>query len=238
VGNGLHTSLGIYIATYFWELSTQEISYLIAFGAIAAVLGVTLAPPVSRRMGKKRAMITLFCCALVTGLIPIPLRLIGLMPANHTTALLAALLIDGLVRDTLAIMGFIIVASMMSDVVEDVAVATGQRSEGLLFAANGLVLKSVSGVGTFISGALLEMVDFPQVATPGQVDPLVLRHLVLAFLPVTAGCSVLAIAALTFYRIDRQVHQKNIEQLRDAAAAAEKIGTETAEDITAVTRID
>ncbi|MGH7815737.1 MAG: MFS transporter [Candidatus Binataceae bacterium] len=238
VGNGLATSLGLYIATYFWELTSQQISYLIVFGGIAAVLGVTLAAPISKRMGKKRAMITLFCCALVTGVIPIPLRLIGLMPANHTTALLAALLVDGLVRDTLAIMGFIIAASMMSDIVEDVAVKTGQRSEGLLFAANGLVLKSVSGIGTFLSGLLLEAVAFPQGAKPGLVDPLVLRHLALLFVPVTAGCAALAIVALTFYRIDRKTHLHNLEKLRDAAAAAERAGVETAEDLTAIARID
>ena len=236
VGSGLHGGLGLYITTYFWELTPQEISYLIAFGTISAVLGVTLAPVVSKRMGKKRAMIAVFAIALVAGVIPIPLRLVGLMPPNHSFALLAALLADGLVRDTLSIMGFIVVASMMSDIVEDVAVQTGQRSEGLLFAAGGLVLKSVTGVGTFLSGLLLEFVHFPQGAMPGHVDPAILRHLVLIFVPVTAGSSLLAIMALTFYRIDRTVHQHNLDQLRDAAAAAERVGTETAEEVTSVIR--
>jgi GPH family glycoside/pentoside/hexuronide:cation symporter len=91
------------------------------------------------------------------------------MPPNHTIALLAILFADGILRDTLGIMGFIIVSSMMADVVEDIAVTTGQRSEGLLFAANGLLQKCVSGVGTFISGLLLQFVHFPQGATQGHV---------------------------------------------------------------------
>jgi len=44
---------------------------------------------------------------------------------------------------------------MMADVVEDVAVATGQRSEGLLYAAVGLIAKCVTGAGTFLAGLIL-----------------------------------------------------------------------------------
>jgi Na+/melibiose symporter-like transporter len=61
--------------------------------------------------------------------------------------------------------------------IQDAAVSTGQRSEALLFAANGLISKCVTGVGTFFSGLILAWVSFPQHATPGQVDPEILRHL-------------------------------------------------------------
>jgi len=181
-------------------------------------------------------MITLFAVSLAAGSIPIPLRLLGLMPANHTLALLAILFADAVIRDTLGIMGFIIVASMMADVVEDIAVTSGQRSEGLLFAANGLLQKCVSGVGTFVSGLFLEFVRFPQGAIQGHVDPAVLRHLVLLFVPVSAGCNALAIAVLGFYRIDRTVHQSNLERLRDAAALAETGEVEVLEGVTPRTR--
>ena len=60
VGAGLSSGLGLYIATYFWELSSKEISYLVAFGFASAILGVSLAPAVAKRTGKKRAIIGLF----------------------------------------------------------------------------------------------------------------------------------------------------------------------------------
>ena len=60
VGAGLASGLGLYIATYFWELSSKEISYLVALGFLSTILGVSLAPAVSKRMGKKQAMIALF----------------------------------------------------------------------------------------------------------------------------------------------------------------------------------
>ncbi|MHB8382319.1 MAG: MFS transporter [Candidatus Binataceae bacterium] len=236
VSSGLSSGLGLYITTYFWELSSKEISYLVGFGFFSAILGVSLAPMVSKWMGKKRAMITLFAISLFASVIPIPLRLIGLMPPNHSFALLAALVVDGIVRDTLGIMGFIIVSSMMADVVEDIAVHTGQRSEGLLFAANGLLQKCVSGVGTFVSGLMLAFVRFPQGAVQGHVDPLILRHLVLLYVPITAACSAIAIAVLGFYRIDRASHLHNLEQLRDAGAIAETSHAEALEGFTPLTR--
>ena len=117
------------------------------------------------------------------------------------------------VSATLGLTGFIIVTSMMADVVEDAAVSTGQRSEGLLFAANGLIAKCVTGVGTFLSGLLLGWVSFPQHATPGQVDPAILHHLGMVFVPIVAVFSAISIAVLMFYDIDRSTHQKNIELL-------------------------
>jgi Na+/melibiose symporter-like transporter len=95
-------------------------------------------------------------------------------------------------------------------------VATGQRSEGLLFAANGLISKCLTGVGTFLSGLILAWVSFPQQATPGKVDPAILHHLGMVFVPIVATFSAIAIAVLMFYDIDRSKHQKNIEQLESA----------------------
>jgi glycoside/pentoside/hexuronide:cation symporter, GPH family len=101
----------------------------------------------------------------------------------------------------------------MADVVEDAAISTGQRSEGLLFAVNGLIAKCVTGVGTFFSGLILAWVSFPQHGTPGQVDPAILHRLGLTFVPIVAAFGVTAITILSFYNIDRSRHQRNIQRL-------------------------
>ena len=153
---------------------------------LAAFVGVGLAPAISRRFGKKRAMIGVFFASLFASTTPITLRLFGLLPPNRTTALLAIVMIFYFLATTLGLSGFIIVTSMMADVVEDAAVTTGHRSEGLLFAANGLVQKCVTGVGTFLSGLILTWVSFPQHAIQGQVDPAILHHLGMVFVPIVA----------------------------------------------------
>ena len=225
IGTGLSQGLDLYLDNYFWELTPAQISYLAGIALFAAFLGVGLAPAIAKRFGKKHSMIALFMVSLFTATAPLGLRLLGVLPANHTTALFAILLVAYLISATLGLTGFIIVTSMMADVVEDAAVTTGQRSEGLLFAANGLVQKCVTGVGTFMSGLLLAFVQFPQGAVQGHVDPLILRHLALIYLPVIAICSFISISVLMFYKIDRSTHQKNLELLGDAPTEPKRART-------------
>ena len=127
---------------------------------------------------------------------------------------------DGIVTATVAVVGFILVGSMVADVVEDAAVKTGVRSEGLLYAVNGLLPKFTGGIGAFIAGVILTVVHFPAHAMRGTVSPALMHHLALIYLPTTTVMGVLAIAALSLYRIDRGTHERNLETLRDAAAVA------------------
>ena len=224
ISTGLRQGLDFYLAAYFWELTPAQMSYLAAAALVAAFAGVGLAPAISKRFGKKPAMIAVFFASLFASVTPIAMRLLGLLPPNGTGALFAIVLGFQFIAATLGLTGFIIVSSMMADVVEDIAVSTGQRSEGLLFAANGLISKCLTGVGTFLSGLILAWVSFPQEATPGKVDPAILHHLGMVFVPIVATFSAIAIAVLMFYDIDRASHQRNIEQLAIADEPESVVG--------------
>lgn len=216
ISAGLRQGLDFYISAYFWEFTPAQMSYFALVSLFAAFAGVFLAPAISRSFGKKRAMIGVFFASLFASIVPITMRLLGVAPANGSHALLTMVIAFTFIASTLGLSGFIIVSSMMADVVEDAAVTTGQRSEGLLFAANGLISKCVTGVGTFFSGLILLWVAFPQHATPGQVNPAVLYHLGAVFVPLVATFSGIAITVLMFYDIDRSRHQQNIERLESA----------------------
>ena len=103
---------------------------------------------------------------------------------------------------TLFIISSILVASMVADVVEDSEVTTGRRSEGIFFAVNAFVQKSVSGIGIFTSTLLLNAIHFPRNAQPGTVDPIVVRNLALIFMPAVVGLYVVTIGCLTPYPLD------------------------------------
>ena len=169
-------------------------------------------------------MLGLFSVATVTASAPILLRLLHLMPPNHSPWVFAILWVDAFVATTLAIAGYIIISSMIADIVEDAAVRTGVRSEGLLFAANGLLPKFTAGIGVFLSGLLLTFVAFPTHAPAGSVGPEVMRHLALIYLPITFGMNMLSILVLVFYRIDRETHERNV-----AALAGEQTVGDTAQ---------
>lgn len=171
----------------------------------------------SRWLGKRRAAIAVSGAGLVLLPLSIVLRLVDLFPPNGSPALVPALLVLNTVAVMLIIMGSILIASMVADIVEDSEVATGRRSEGMFFAANSFVQKSVSGIGIFTSTLLLRAIGFPKDARPGAVDPEVVRSLGLVFAPAVVVLYLIALAFLSAYRISRERHAENLATLAGRA---------------------
>ncbi|CAN5637852.1 MFS transporter [soil metagenome] len=230
VAGGLSGALSQYFYIELWGVSAASISYISMAGVLASVSGVMVAGPTARIWGKKRAMIGLFTVSVFTSAVPLSLKLLNLAPTD-TGMVLTLLLVDYFIATTLAISGFIIISSMIADVVEDAAVKTGVRSEGLLLAANGLLPKFTGGIGVFLSGVLLTVVAFPTHAAAGTVDPEIMRRLALIFLPINTGMSLLSIAVLLPYKIDEDLHASNVATLQEAAALAERARIEDAHPV-------
>jgi Na+/melibiose symporter-like transporter len=210
---GLSAALGIYFNTYFWELTSGQISVFIAVAFVAAILAGALSPAISRQFGKKPAAIGVSMAAVLVGPMPVVLRLLGVFPPNGSPGLLWALLGFNLVTITLVIMSSILTASMVADIVEDSEVATGRRSEGVFVAANSFVQKATSGVGIFASSLLLGAIGFPRDAQPGQVDPGIVRMLGIVYTPLLVGLYLAAIGFLSTYGISRATHEDNLRRL-------------------------
>lgn len=221
MAGGLHYALTLYFATFYWQLTSAQISILVVQGFIGAVAASALAPVAARRMGKKTTALSALAISVPIAVLPFLLRQAGLFPANHSPWLVPALFLNGIVASTLMIAAAILTSSMIADVVEDSELKTGRRAEGLFFSASSFVQKAVSGAGLLLSGAILGFVRFPAKASPGHVPQAVLDHLVLVYLPTYAGLYAVALGFLAFYRIDRATHQANLDRLAQAAAIAE-----------------
>jgi Na+/melibiose symporter-like transporter len=225
VASGISDSIMPFMNYFFWGLTPQIVSVLIAVATPLAMLGIMFAPMLSRVLDKKRTMLTVFTASMFVGVIPVLLRLTGLAPPNGSPWVPVILGADLSIAATLALMGAVVMSSMIADVVEDSAVKTGVRSEGLLFAAKGLMPKVTAGVGGLIGNLILEFVRFPAAAS-GKVmvvDPLIMRHLALVSLPVGIVLNLVAISLLALYRIDRNTHEANLEALRSGAIVAEPL---------------
>ena len=114
----------------------------------------------------------------------------------------------------LGVMGFVIVTSMLADVVEEVQVKTGRRSEGVLFAADSLLRKLTTSFTVALPGLILNVVHFPMHARPGHVDPAILHHLAIIYLPITTGLTICSTSVILLYRIDRKRHEANLAPSR------------------------
>jgi Na+/melibiose symporter-like transporter len=230
VAQGVILGLSIYIYNHFWGLSPRQYGILIPLHSVGSILAVFLAPRLSSHFGKKSTMISIFVGAVIMQAGPLFLRLIGVMPPNGSPWIMPILALDGFLTSGLGITGYIIAGSMVADIVEDAAVKSGARSEGLLYASYGLLPKFTGGLGAFLTGVLLQIVHFPVHAARGTVDPQIMRQLVMIFLPGTVLLNLLSISALGLYRIDRRTHERNLATLGQAAATAEAMhGVEAVE---------
>ena len=221
MGGGVHAALTLYFATFFWELSSAQISLLVIDSFVGAVAGSLLAPWLGRQMGKKAAALTSLTLTIPASLLPFLLRFGGLFPANHSPWLVPALVGTVAIGNTLGITTGILISSMIADVVEDSQLRTGRRSEGLFFAASAFTGKLVSASGLFSAGLLLWLVAFPTAARPGQVDPHILTRLVWTYMPIFAGLMLVSVGFLGFYDISRHRHEENLRRASEAAAIAE-----------------
>ena len=220
---GLKGALELYFSLYFWGLTQSQLSALTIAGMIASVSGVSMASFVSKRMGKRNGAIAMFAGAVVALVLPILLRLMGLMPPNGSTALFVILFIDVIANGAMAIMTGVMLASMIADVVEDSEVKTGRRSEGLLMSADNLFKKVVSGFGVFVSGLVLTFAQFPQGAKRGEVAPEILHNMALVYLPTLVIFYAIAIGCLFLFRIDKDAHEQNLATLRARASTTSEV---------------
>ncbi|HUZ12286.1 MAG TPA: MFS transporter [Caulobacteraceae bacterium] len=240
VSGSLSGGLAVYFGTYFWRLPASNILVLVLTGLVSTPIAVALGPFLSRLWGKRNACMTLFFVGVVTANAPIVLRLIGFFPANGSPWLLPLLTLNSVLTGVLGTGGFILVTSMIADIVEEQQVRTGRRSEGLLFAADGLLNKIVSGFGAILPGLLLAFVGFPARAHLASLDPAIMTRLAVIVVPITTGLSSLSIYCWRFYRIDAASHARDLDAIaraadamaeaapQDAVAGAPRIGRWTA----------
>ncbi|MEJ1969232.1 MAG: MFS transporter [Rhizomicrobium sp.] len=215
---GLSGGMGNYILTFFWKLSSDEIALFAFVGVIAALLAFIIVVPLTMRFEKKYAAIGASLLGIVFGTGPYIIALFGWTPDYSAKWLLPFLLALYTVLSAVGIAGLVLTGSMITDVVEYGALQTGRRSEGTYFAALSLMAKSVSGVGIFFSGIVISVAHFPVHADPETIDPAIMRHLFMVYLPALAVMHALAIYFFSTYRITRAQHAENVKRLAEEYA--------------------
>ena len=218
----LGQGLTIYFNTYLFELPASSIMLTILTLFVSGPLAFLIAPAVSRRLGKRIGCMTLFFTSLAFTHGPIVLRLLHLLPANHSPALLPILIGAGTVSGVLSMGGWILSSSMIADITEETQLKTGRRSEALLYYADQLMYKVVSGMATVLPGLLLAFVAFPQHASPATLDPGVMRRLGLAYVLIAGTLSAASIGTWRFYRIDQAAHEHHLATIEEAVAALDE----------------
>ena len=145
--SGIIATLLMVTYTYFWQLDTAAISALFAAPPLLAVLLVTTS---SRRLNlrfQKQQLLRVSCIFGALNLAWLtPLQLMGWLPDSSSGIVLGLLMVNYTLHTTFSIVRMVSIQAMLADVADEHDLATGQRQEGVLFAAAFFMAKFVSGL--------------------------------------------------------------------------------------------
>jgi GPH family glycoside/pentoside/hexuronide:cation symporter len=221
VAIGLNATFNTHVNTYVWRLLPSDIQFL-TLGLLAGTLiGVPIAPALSRRLEKRSlVMIGVTMLNIVWLVLPL-LRASGLYAPTGPAAippLMATVLFAGIG------IGLVLVAfpSMMADAADEHELLFGRRREGLYFSGLTFVGKAASGLGVVVAGLALDFVGLPKEAHHGLVSVMnegALVRLILAAGPGAAILSSFGVLLMWPYAITRKAHDTISEELRAQRAA-------------------
>jgi Na+/melibiose symporter-like transporter len=212
-GTGTYVVLWVYIYSYFWEFTSEQISIIVLPMALAALfLPAAMARWAAGREKKTVAMAGLLG-AMAINVIPISLRLLGLFPENGSDNLFWIMLVAGFFETILFLVFDICWRSMIADLTERTELETGRRNEGVICSTITFATKCADALGTLIAGILLSLIAFPTETAVRDVPADIIANLGLIYGPVVFLIWMGAILSISRYRISRSRHQEMLEQL-------------------------
>lgn len=222
---GVDQALNLYMNTYFWELSAAGNSLFLMATLVGAIAGAFFTSALHARFDKLAGVLFGTTAWTVCQIAPILLRLVGWFPENGSFELEALLIAIKFTQGLCVVQALISFSSMMADVVDEHELLSGRRQEGVFFGAVSFSNKSTTGIGTFLGGLALSVIDWPvgSGVTPDQIDPATIVQLGLIYGPSLSLFAVVAIWCYAHYDLSRARHGEIRDQLivrRGAAAAS------------------
>lgn len=215
IAAGVYTTLSLYIGTYFWELSTDQLAGLVLPTFIATLLAFTVLARIGQRVDKPK-MLLAACIVLAFSMsVSLGARLLGLLPPNGHTGIYLWVLTSTGVGVFAIVTLHVVTASLTADLLDEQELATGRRQEGVFFAAGAFLLKATTGLGAMLAGSAIDLAGLTPGMAPGSVDPRVLQQLGWFTITLTGG---MALVGGVFYRRIRMT-RADLDSIRKQLAA-------------------
>ena len=229
ISQGMTFSISNYLNVYVWQLDRVTFSWAPAWlnglTAYPLVLGVSvigmfiLVGPMHHKLGKPKSAAVAAIVALIIGLTPYGLFLMGWwpsVPSIDSTALYYGFTVFA---NMFGIVVMISATSMIAEIVEAFEERTGRRAEGSFYSGNWLVQKCATGFGAAMTGQIIAFSQLEQGADPALVPMGVLSTIILTFAAASFVLALLAAFWLGRFPITREEHEERLAR-RDAALAA------------------
>jgi GPH family glycoside/pentoside/hexuronide:cation symporter len=168
---GVIATLLVYVATYVFDFRPEQLAGLASSVLIGIIFASNVAQALARRFDKKNA---LALCVITGGVFAFSPQLLyfgGVLDQMTTSGKFAFVFTVNGISQVFFIAYIILLDSMLSDVIDERELLSGQREEGLFFAARSFATKASYGLGSFFAGIGLDLIHFPRAATPENVPP-------------------------------------------------------------------
>jgi GPH family glycoside/pentoside/hexuronide:cation symporter len=204
-----------YMGVHFWGLTTEQLAILPLVALVGLCCSVLIMAPITRVLDKKRALLIPAAVVIVTSNIAVVLRLLDVswFPGNESPWILGIVSAAMFIATLLAPVVLATLNSMFADIADEHEVETGERREGVIFAARSFVIKMTGALGVFLGGLLLDFIAFPKGAAAGTVDPDIIWQLGLIQGPITAVFTLIGLLLYLGYRLDRTRHAEIMAEL-------------------------
>ena len=107
----------------------------------------------------------------------------------------------------------ILLDSMLSDSIDEHQLDSGKREEGLFFAARSFATKASYGLGSFFAGIGLDVIRFPQGASPDTVPESAVLSLAIMSGPVMFLLFAATVAVSSRYPLSAERHREIMVQV-------------------------
>jgi glycoside/pentoside/hexuronide:cation symporter, GPH family len=221
---GIIQTLLVYVAIYVFEFQPEHLAVLAASVVIGILFASTAAQGLSRRLDKRGALTACVLIASVFAFTPISLFLVGILQtleASHK--LLLVFTLNG-ISQIFFIAYVILLDSMLSDIIDENELNTAKREEGAFFAARSFATKASYGLGSFFAGIGLDIIRFPQAASPENIPPGAVTNLAILAGPVMFLMFVSTILISRHYPLTQQRHREISAAIKAKSLSAPEIG--------------
>ncbi len=216
VAAGFQDIVGLFMNTYFWGFSSDELSLLLLPLAGSTLVAIVLVRPITERFDKRSAALVLASFAVLFGPLPVFLRLLGWMPPNGDPLLLYLIMGHAAIIVAPLVAIGVLVPSMIADTVDEGELQTGLRQEGVYSAAISFSAKAASGIGSLAAGIALDLIQFPRMVS--EITSVPDDKIFLLGLAVGPGMLVLYLIMLLLLRLYPITRERHTEILAALAA--------------------
>ena len=213
---GTNYALDLYMYSYFWELDNDQVFLAAVAYPAGAMFGTFFAKWMFAKWGKRTGLIIGALGWAFWQTAPVALRLMGLFPENSDVMLVPLLVGMKLIQGIFVAQADVGFGSLVADIVDEHELETNQRQEGIFYASMYFASKATSGVGSFVAGIALDIIQWPagaHIKTAADIQSETIFELGVFYGPILAAFGFIAVWCFTHYRLTRERHAEILREL-------------------------